>query len=143
MHPELSEFDCGIWSGTPLDAAGRSIGARDPEVPVPGGESLAHAWERVSRFRAVVGLDRLTGCSVVIGHVVINHLLVATLRGVLAADEALRGFPLHRSAPGSVAELHRIDSTWRLHTVRHPAPAMPFRPSHRTAGSDGHLPLGI
>jgi broad specificity phosphatase PhoE len=116
VRPALSELDCGDWEGIPKTAVNGRISTRDPHLPLPGGESVAQAWDRLACFRASVGLDVLPGNSVVVGHYLTNQLLVSMLLGEPQA-EALRS-PLYRPAPGSVAELHRDGKGWHLHAFR-------------------------
>lgn len=116
VHPALSELDCGDWEGTPKSSVRGRISTRDPYLPLPGGESVAQAWRRLASFRDAVGLDGLPGSSVVVGHYLVNQLLVGMLRDE-PLEETLRS-PLYRPAPGSVAELLRHEDGWRLHAFR-------------------------
>ena len=116
LRAELSELDCGQWQGQLKSDPSARISKRDPEVPLPGGESVADAWRRVEAFRSRVAERLSDGSSVVVGHYLVNQLLAAQLLG-LAVDEALRS-AAYRPAPGSVLELVLQNGRWRSEGFR-------------------------
>ena len=113
---ELSELDCGEWQGQLTSDPDAKISTRDPELAMPGGESISDAWRRIEVFLHSVALDLRGGASVVVGHYVVNQLLVAQLLGQ-PVDRALRS-AAYRPAPGSVLELVWSAGIWRSEGFR-------------------------
>ena len=116
LRPELSELDCGQWEGQLKCDPSAKISKRDPELPLPGGESIADAWRRIDAFARAVAAELAHGTSVVVGHYLVNQLLVAQLLEI-PLGQALRS-AAYRPAPGSVLELRRGDGGWRSHGFR-------------------------
>lgn len=116
VRAELSELDCGAWQGQLKSDPSAKISKRDPELPMPGGESIADAWRRIEAFRTTVASDLHRGASVVVGHYLVNQLLAAQLLG-LPLERALRS-AAYRPAPGSVLELVGCDGHWRSEGFR-------------------------
>lgn len=113
LRSELMELDCGEWEGSLKSDPTAKISKRDPDLPLPGGESLSAAWERVAGFRRDVGEQLSSGTSVVVGHYLVNQLLLGQLLGC-PLTEALRS-PAYRPAPGSVLEVRRTPAGWTTH----------------------------
>ena len=116
VRDELSELDCGQWQGTLKSDPSAKISKRDPELPLPGGESVADAWRRVTAFASDNADALARGCSVVVGHYLVNQLLVGVLVGGQLRD-ALRS-PAYRPAPGSVLELRFEQGRWQRYGFR-------------------------
>lgn len=111
LRAELSELDCGRWQGTLKSDPSSKISKRDPELALPGGESVADAWRRIQSFLRSVEPEISGGTSVVVGHYLVNQLLVAQLVGE-PLTQALRSAG-YRPAPGSVLELALDAGGWR------------------------------
>lgn len=104
VRAELSELDCGQWQGQLKDRPDAKISKRDPELPLPGGESVADASRRIAPFAAEVAEQAAAGGSVVvIGHYLINQLLVGRLLGRTVA--AVLRSNTYRPPTGSAYEL--------------------------------------
>lgn len=102
VRAELCELDLGEWEGRPRGRL--KLGRRDPEVPLPGGESVAQGSRRVSgpaaELREALGRGLRV---VVVGHYFTGRLLYAALRGLPVA-RALHD-PTYCPEPGSVSEV--------------------------------------
>lgn len=124
VRAELMELDCGRWQGQLKDRPDAKISKRDPELPLPGGESVADASRRTAPFAAEVADQAAAGRSVVVvGHYLINQLLVGRLLALTIAD-VLRS-DTYRPPPGSAYELVKTPEGWRpLGYVASPTPAM-------------------
>ncbi|TPW14581.1 MAG: alpha-ribazole phosphatase [bacterium] len=97
-HPELREYHCGQWEGRPyLDIRSEDRERfqnwfDDPEVSIPGGESMAVAQRRAAPLleEILAGMSA-PGALVVVAHGGINRLLAAHLLGIpLASARRLR-----------------------------------------------------
>ncbi len=99
---DLMELDCGTWEGRVKGTT--KISKRDPDEPIPGGESITDAWRRANRFAAALTADLDRGLQVaVVGHYLTSQLLRATL-----LDRPLAGALQDtdfRPTPGSVHEI--------------------------------------
>jgi broad specificity phosphatase PhoE len=93
IHPELREYHCGEWEGQPyLDIRANQREAffawfNDPEVPTPGGESMAQASRRATPvidrvLRELAAAGESDRALLVIGHGGINRLIAAHLLGI-------------------------------------------------------------
>ena len=112
VRPELSELDCGQWQGQLKDRPDAKISKRDPELALPGGESIGDASRRVAPAAVEVTARATAGRSVVVvGHYLVNQLLVGRLLGLTIA-EVLRS-NTYRPPPGSAYELVMTCDGWR------------------------------
>ena len=112
VRPELSELDCGTWQGQLKDRPDAKISRRDPELALPGGESVADASRRVAPFAVDVTEQAVAGCTVVVvGHYLVNQLLVGRLLGLTVAE--VLGSSTYRPPPGSAYELVMTCKGWR------------------------------
>ena len=116
VRAELTELDCGQWQGQLKADPSVKISKRDPEVPLPGGESIADAWRRIEGFLHSVASDLRGGACVVVGHYLVNQLLAAQLLG-RPLEVALRS-AAYRPMPGSVLELVLSGGSWRSEGFR-------------------------
>jgi broad specificity phosphatase PhoE len=102
VSADLLELDCGQWEGRHKGT--EKISRRDPHDPIPGGESIADAWRRASRFAETIAPALDEGHRVVVvGHYLTSQLLRAVLLGI-SLSEALHDIDF-RPAAGSVHEL--------------------------------------
>ena len=122
VRPELSELDCGQWQGQLKDRPDAKISKRDPELALPGGESVADASRRVAPFAVEVAEQATAGRSVVVvGHYLVNQLLVGRLLALTVAE--VLGCDTYRPPPGSAYELVLTSAGWhRVGYVAVPAP---------------------
>lgn len=82
LDDDLIEFDYGSFSGLARGAVKLKLSRDYLYTPVPGGESLADAWTRASRFAGRVTPAVAAGARfLVVGHQRINRLLVAAFEG--------------------------------------------------------------
>jgi broad specificity phosphatase PhoE len=101
-RPELIELDVGEWQGRPKGAM--SIGRRDPEARLPGGESLTDVARRVGALAGELLAELRRGRRVVVvGHYFAGRLLHAALIGI-PVGRALHD-PRYCPGPGSVHEI--------------------------------------
>lgn len=110
VHPDLIELDCGAWEGREKAKVVRKISSLRADEPVPGGESARDVATRLARFVADAKLATFCGTVVVIGHHLVNKVLLAVLLG-RELDGALAAAH-YRPRPGSVVALDRDGDTW-------------------------------
>jgi broad specificity phosphatase PhoE len=96
--PALVELDCGALQGALKSAHGK-LASREPGLAFPGGESLADAHRRAAVVAGRIEREVAVGRTVVVvGHYVVNQMLLGALRGLGPADALVQRE--YRPAPG-------------------------------------------
>jgi glucosyl-3-phosphoglycerate phosphatase len=115
IDDDLLELDFGTFSGTSRMDAKVRLRKDYLRTPLPGGESLADAWQRAERFMSRIKPELMTGRTLlIVSHKRLNRLLLGVLQGRSLEETAADNS--YRPSPGAMVtlQLARDNDQWRV-----------------------------